>query len=494
MPDSSQSKKPVVKRRIGLDVRRPAVPAQELEKVPRPSWLGTILFLIGLLVCATTDNHETSVGIARHAAVGVGVSLLLSLICDAQSGLANMIRADVMALFSLYFLTLFEFISPQADFESMVLPVMARQGVEAVYWGFAGLAIGRHLLNIRNPHFSDVFVRPVSERFMLGIFWFCLAVGYFHMLLAVNFNPIAMISYFMEPRFSQPWGRGKFGDWKALLNELGMLIYLIPPIAGVMIAQRHVYSKRALTIVISGCLFTFFYGFSSGTRNIFASFLVTFLIGYAFATRNQRNKEVLIVTGLTAILLMVSTLLMLEFREVGFRNYLEGNTEPTQQKEKTLFVDYNLYVICQLIQVFPERHDFLGWEVPYLAIIRPIPRAVWPGKPEGLSLGIEDALGAEDLTLASSFIGESYMSAGLWGVFIAGCLFGMLAGWWGHIASPRNSDFGILIYASGFFAVVISMRSLFVFTTAILPTLSAIILGSILIQKVTSQGDHPAHE
>ena len=28
---------------------------------------------------------------------------------------------------------------------------------------------------------------------------------------------------------------------------------------------------------------------------------------------------------------------------------------------------------------------YLGWELPYLAIIRPIPRAIWKGKPLGMS-------------------------------------------------------------------------------------------------------------
>ena len=51
--------------------------------------------------------------------------------------------------------------------------------------------------------------------------------------------------------------------------------------------------------------------------------------------------------------------------------------------------------------------------------------------------------------------------------------FGALTGWWSHLASAQNSELGILIYSSGFFATVISMRSLFVFTTALLPTVAA---------------------
>jgi hypothetical protein len=123
-------------------------------------------------------------------------------------------------------------------------------------------------------------------------------------------------------------------------------------------------------------------------------------------------------------------------------------------------------------------------EVPYLALIRPIPRAVWPGKPEGMSTSIEDAVGAgAGWTVAATFAGEAYMSGGILAVIGTGLFFGFLTAWWNRLSSPQNSQFGILIYASGFFCAVISMRSLFFFTTALLPTLTAIVAGRFLLAK-----------
>jgi len=68
-------------------------------------------------------------------------------------------------------------------------------------------------------------------------------------------------------------------------------------------------------------------------------------------------------------------------------------------------------------------------------------------------------------------------------VLIAGLLFGALTGWWSRLANPHNSDFGTLVYASGFFATVITMRSLFVLTTALLPTIGAMAIGYVLLQR-----------
>jgi hypothetical protein len=185
--------------------------------------------------------------------------------------------------------------------------------------------------------------------------------------------------------------------------------------------------------------------------------------------------------------MLAATVLMLQFRSVGFKNFLTGNYEHHESKEQIMFVDYNLYAIGKLVEVFPKYQAYLGMEVPYLALIRPIPRAVWPGKPEGLSASIEEALGMEGLTIAASFAGEAYMAGGTLAVFLIALFFGAITGWWSYLSSSRNSELGILIYASGFFAAVISMRSLFVFTTALMPTVAAIIIGTYAVRKLAAK-------
>jgi hypothetical protein len=69
------------------------------------------------------------------------------------------------------------------------------------------------------------------------------------------------------------------------------------------------------------------------------------------------------------------------------------------------------------MDAMPQKHPFLGFEVIYNAVIKPIPRAVFPGKPEGLSVSIEEIVGAEGWTVAVTYVGESYMAAGWFGVF-----------------------------------------------------------------------------
>lgn len=230
--------------------------------------------------------------------------------------------------------------------------------------------------------------------------------------------------------------------------------------------------------------FAIFQGFASGTRNILASYLLTFLIGYAFALPRERRKDLIILGAATSLLLVASTVLMLEFRQVGLLNYLREAREEKAISEINLAVDYNLYSMSRLVEVFPRHHPFLGREVPYIALIRPIPRALWKGKPEGLSMSIEDAVGAQGWTVSTTYIREAYMAGGVAGVVVISLALGAMMGWWSHLASPRNSEFGMLVYASGFFAVAITMRSLFTFTTAILPTIGGLVIGTMLLRKV----------
>lgn len=462
------------------------------EQTLAPTGNGTILALFGLALTGVFLNGDTPFDVARFAAYGVGLSILVSIIWDLRRGVQNLVRADVLAIVALYFLTLCEFLVPQPEFNSLTDVETTRQAVIACLLGMSGLFIGRHIVTGGHRSLSDLLARPIPTRWIIIVFLVCLFLGHLQMLISVDFNIVEMIDDMMGPRFSQPWGRGRLGDWKALLFELSMLLYLIPPIAGVVFARRHIFSKGQILLIAAGFAFELFYGFSSGTRNLFISFIVAFLVGYAFALPRGRRKEMLIVVAASVSVSLIATVWMLNFRQIGLKAWLEGVRVQSEVNEKMLHVDMNLYVIGELVRVFPREHGFLGLEVPYLALIRPIPRAIWPSKPTGMSATLESAAGADEegWTVAASFIGEAYVAGGMIAVLLTGVFFGFVCTWWSQLASPKNSEIGVLIYASGFVAVAISMRSLFVFTTALLPTIIAIIGGRWLVNRMKQEADH----
>ncbi|RYD79052.1 MAG: oligosaccharide repeat unit polymerase [Verrucomicrobiaceae bacterium] len=454
------------------------------ESAPQAVPAGTVAALVILLGTALTLTGETPAAVGRYAAIGAAAAVAATFFTDLRRGLQNLIRADVMAIAALFFLTLFEFFFPQPNFDEMISVRSTYIGIHTVLTGLAGLLIGRHLWRPARQPFAETLTWEIPAGWLLVMLWSSFLLGFFHQIIAVEFDFAAWVDYMMAPRFTQPWQRGRLGDWKALLVELQLFIYLIPPLAGIIFARRFRFTKAQLALVAVTFAFTLFYGFSSGTRNVFASYLVTFLIGYTFAMPPGRRKELITLTATSAVAFLVATVVMLEFRSVGFKNWLDGTYVEPEAKERTLFVDYNLYAICRITEAFPKHRDYLGLEVPYNAIVRPIPRALWPGKPEGLSTSIEETLGVEGLTIAASFVGEAYMAGGFLAVLGTGLLLGAMTGWWSFLVSPQNSELGVLIYASGFFAAIISMRSLFVFTTALLPTIAALVIGSYLVQRL----------
>ena len=90
-------------------------------------------------------------------------------------------------------------------------------------------------------------------------------------------------------------------------------------------------------------------------------------------------------------------------------------------------------------------------------------------------------MGYEGVTISATFAGESYISGGFLAIVVVGLGLGAVMGFWNTTASPRNSEIGILVYASGFFAAVITMRSLFAFTTAVLPTIASLCVAAVIV-------------
>ena len=478
----------------------PHVP--EAWESPRPQPAATIATLIGLILTAFAVSSggpaRPPSEMASAAAIGTGASLLLGFAFEVRKGLNNLIRADVLALLAFYFLTLFEFLFPQVNFDSMAAHDSASAAVYVVLIAFAGMLLGRHLLHPKRQPFQKVLTHEIPAGILLFIFWFSFCIGYLHQWSspAVNWDPVKWMDYSLAARFEQPWGRGRFGNFSALLYELNMLINLVPPLTGIILARRQRFGVIALLLVVLAYLLTLFLAFAGGTRNVLATYLVTFVIGFAFAAPKGRRKELLIMSGMAVAVLVFGTVTMPRIRTVGLKKVLSGEVAFAQAKSETMYVDYNLFNISKLTEVFPSRMPYLGLEVPYLALIRPIPRAFWPGKPEGLSNTIEKALGyfGGNITISASFAGEAYMSGGLFAVLLASIFFGALNGWWSHLMAPKNSELGILIYSSGFFAAVISMRSLFTYTTALLPTVAAIVgtsyLVRYLVKKARSLASH----
>lgn len=406
------------------------------------------------------------------AACGAGASIALGVLLEIGSNIRRIIRVDLLMIVALYGLTLVEFLFPQKAENLLMSPVAAINGVEALFIGFVGLAGGRLFVSQGGPRNTDVQrVANVGTSTVFRLYVLLFIFSYLNMLLAVSFDPIELVRQMLQPRFSQPWSRGSLGGVETILGELSNLaLYLVPAVAGAALGDRKYFNPFQVAFIVFGLLFTLFYGFASGTRNTFAIYLLMAVGSYTLRCEKLGAEATLIGGAAIAFILYLSAYYMLQFRTVGLAEYWETGGHGTGYREETLFVDYNLPVISLLTEIFPDRYQYLGFEVVYFALVRPIPRALWPGKPEGVSVETADALGLSGLTVSSTFVGEAYTMAGCFGVLTIALFFGAFGGWWEKRHRNFQSQLTLALYVSGFFAPLISMRSLYWFTTALLPT------------------------
>jgi hypothetical protein len=463
----------------------PSTKVSRTSDYPSPSPYGTAAIVFGCLLTLFFASGSTPGELAHEYSVGIGVSILVSFLFDLQRKYRNLIRTDSIAMLSLFFFTLAEFIIPQ---HQLIDEKLALNEISPPLLGcaiaFIFLAIGRHFYPKASKGALQLVTFNASPRFVYTLFWICFFGGFLYMFITVDGDIISLVDSFMGPRFSQPWQRGRYGDWKALLYEFSMLIYVVPPMAGNILADRKNHSAFRIFSVFCALLFTMFYGFTTGTRNILGTYLVTFLVSYILSAGEKRRKEIIFVTIMCGYLMYLSTSLVLQFRNIGLKNYINGYSDIEDIDNPTFYVDNNISALAKVMQVFPNKYDYLGLELPYLTLIRPIPRALWPEKPIGMSVSIEKALNAEDLglTIAITYVGEAYMSNGFFGVVFYSLLLGMLTGWWNQFGCYSNSNFGNFMFSSGFFAATLTMRSLLVFTTTILPTIMVLVLGFLAVQ------------
>ena len=430
--------------------------------------ISTTTILCGLAITSVSLPVDTPTDIFAIAAVGVGLTLGVGTWIEGMSGVRTLIRVDILIFWVLYGLTFFEFLFKQSGVDGVVSPEAATSGTNAVLLGFAGLVIGRHLVPIR-----EQFVRAASyvnfqPTDIFVLFVLATLVGYLHILLAVNFDPFEMLRQMSLPRFSQSWSRGRYGDAYSLLFELGMLINLIPLVAGLIYARRKEFGIVQMLTVTAVLALTLWYGFATGTRNVFATYLITFVGAYLLTKPGIKMFEALLWGVLSFFLLTIATTYMLEFRKIGLEKFSFA-----QANYNAVFIDHNIVNISRLTRVFPESYEFLGFEVPFNALIRPVPRILWPNKPEGLSVSIESALSVDQRTTVScTFVGEAYMAGGFIAVLIFGLVLGAAAALWNRVGEDVGSPFSQLVYVSGFVCAAVAMRSVLSMVPLMLPTLA----------------------
>jgi hypothetical protein len=438
-----------------------------------PDWRASAIFLSALGLAAFCTAGENSALMASR----VAWITFLGLAATSARELSTRpprewFRIDLAALAAAFYLTLAEFLPPQPQFAKEVSAEAASRALRLVLLGLAGLAVGRHLVRFRPNSDSPPWPNP-NLKAWVALLFLCLAIANLHLFLSVGFNPVTLIQELLGPRFSQPWSRDRLGDSRALLSELQLLNYLIPPLTAWLIAQCKTSTWKRVSLTLP-FLFLLTISFCSGTRYVVATHAAAFAVALAWSLPNLSPRRAALLFVVPLSLLLLVTVVALRFRHNGLSRTLTQPQSATTgiPAPQRFIVDNNLRTIARLTETFPHKHPYLGLEIPWHMAVRPLPRVFFPHKPEKLSLSMEEIIGIPRTTIAASFVGEGFLMAGAVGTLLFGLGLGSLCSLWNRIPVGSGSSYAVILYASGIGWIFLGLRSPIWISVGFLPCLA----------------------
>lgn len=335
----------------------------------------------------------------------------------------------------------------EATNESLRLALIAIGVSAAAMW--AG-AIGRPwplprwLLNAaRSPLDSKAVARLVPICFFLGML---------HYMYAVDFNIPEMFSYLGKNRWAVPWGRAQLGGWGSFIEQAPYFGYVLPSLTALLIARRGFRFQTWVSIGATVIMLLFLA--QGGGRRILLVTVGAALIVWVQAQPGMKVRKMLTV-GAVMLALVWTMQFMLNVRTRGLDEFLASESEYDY-----VHVDDNFLRLAQIMDIIPSRRDYVYHQQVIFTLIRPVPRAFWPGKPVDAGFDLPSEVGLKGVSLSSSILGEWYISWG-WPALIFGAWFhGRLAASASTLRDIGTTMENPIVYALTVMVLVAGMRSM----------------------------------
>jgi len=379
-----------------------------------------VVLAAGLAVLILPDDPNPRGALALPGAV-LATGLLLIPVIRGSRGFDEAIRGEHIVSLGLVYWLLLDLL--QAAYE-----IDLADGTPAL--AFAAIALfslGSHFgAAYRRRRTPRVLTREIEAslpaRLIMLLALLCFVLGMFRYAFAADFNVEAMVRGLRAPRFDAPWSREALGDWNAFLDHLAYFGFVLPVLYVLAGRRRGWLSPLALVILALAIVFVAFSAQGGGRR------IVGVIVGAGIVAWVALGRRVtpLRVLGLAIAVagLLGFMQLMLGMRNVGLQEFASVRLPDVEY----LHVDDNFYRLGQVIEIFPEVHDYVGLRLPLHVLMRPIPRALWNDKPVDGGFDLAHFLGMEGIGLSMSVVGELVTVFGLVAVLAGGIVYGLIAG------------------------------------------------------------------
>ena len=432
-------------------------------------WVNIICVSLGTLYAMMNvpDNSEAD-GALVSCGMGMGLGMAVGPALAALLNPRDVLRTEnIVGFMPFYWLIM--------DLVTGAYPMI---GVSSAVVSKTFLAIGVYLIaywvgTMAKPwRLPEAFLRSCQLKpetsVLMPVVLVCFFLAMLKFALPCKFDLVLMFKSALGARWTAPWGRGQFGGWDAFTDHLAYFGYLLPTFA-VMIAQRKSwFHASTLVALLCAAIFLLFLS-QSGARRIVGVCLGAAVFTWIVNQRQVRAWHLgILAMGVGAILVLMQMMIIsrgLGFGTLGFDtagsaavSTLKGDAVAAGGP-KTISVDDNFLRLAQTIMLIPERYDYVYYKQIYYTIARPVPRVLWPGKPEspGFDLYVLVASGA---SLSTTIVGEFWISLGFPAVWLGGWCYGRLARMSSPLFHAASGTVGPMFYGYITMTLFVGFRSL----------------------------------
>ena len=318
--------------------------------------------------------------------------------------------------------------------------------------------------------------------FQLGLIAFVLS--FLRFAIPAEFNLDQIYGALFSDRFSAPWSRGAYGGWDAFLDHISYFGYLLPALTVLLYRAEGRFTWRTLLLAAMAVIIGLLLAQGGGRRVVGSLALSAGVILVLTSRAKWRSIILLVLFGLPALLMYMQYILFTRSAGISESGDIPYQTLIT----RGIAVDDNINRLAQLIEIIPNSvpHVWFDWVIWIL--VRPIPRILWPDKPDDFGFDLATHLGMENVSLTSSVVGESYMAFGLMGCMVIGLVYGHLAkrltSLFDYLAQPGAA----LMYVLGMMALFVGLRSAVEVLLISYSILAWIVLVSIFVDRPGRRG------
>lgn len=441
-------------------VQQAAVPTQSV--IGRSSYapLGMIAVASGTLVAILSVPAETvEPASLRLPAIFLTAGILTVPVARAfGSGLRTLLRAEHVICIGMLYWVLLDLILAAYPFHGVSRQALV-DGLGAVGLTVFGLWAGMLMRPWRPPQVAMRATHvPNLERKLFSLILVFFALGVVNFLHRSDYSPAIMLQSIGASRWDAPWTRGQLGDWDAFLEHLSYFGYTLPTLAVVLAVKRGwsnpaVWLSAILALLITALLA------QGGGRRIVGVVIGAALVAWILLQQRIGPRKILIIAAAAASLLVFMQV-MLIYRGVGLGGLLTAGEGAQISAFDKFRVDDNFLRLSQIIEIVPDEHPFVYEQQLIYILVRPVPRAFWPGKPVDPGFDLPTVIGMQGVSLSSSMIGEWYLCFGWVAVFFGGYFLGRMAAMWNLVLESSHGNAKSILYAFGLMALFAGLRSL----------------------------------